>query len=146
MSTRPSRSTSFSGDTPHFLRTSSMRKDGRTALFRVHPDPPPREDGTGTLMNWLDEPLALSVDVKLYERFHRMNALWFTVLEVLVPCIRISPMRMAPYNGHAHDRCCRAVDGSCRSGVLIATGAPPVPRTTSSEVWTPFWGGAFWAV
>ena len=48
------------------------------------------------LMPWLDELVALSVEGKFTERFHRMQALWFAIADVFVPYVRISPVRLSP--------------------------------------------------
>lgn len=53
-------------------------------------------DRAGLIMPWLDEMVALSADGKFHERFHRLQALWFAVVDVMVPFIRISPVRLTP--------------------------------------------------
>ncbi len=55
------------------------------------------EDRSGMLMPWLDELVALSVDGVYRERFHRMQALWFSVMDQVAPFIRISPYRTSPH-------------------------------------------------
>ena len=42
------------------------------------------EDRAGMLMPWRDEPVALSLDGPAPTRFHRMQALLFAVLDVLL--------------------------------------------------------------
>lgn len=54
------------------------------------------EDRVGALMPWLDELVALSVDGPVPERFYRMQALLFAVLDVVIPFIRTSPARRSP--------------------------------------------------
>lgn len=54
------------------------------------------EDRAGLLMPWLDELVALSVDGPVPERFYRMQALLFAVLDVVVPFIRTSSARRSP--------------------------------------------------
>lgn len=54
------------------------------------------EDRTGMLTPWLDELVALSIDGPAPERFYRMQALLFAVLDVVVPFIRTSPARRSP--------------------------------------------------
>lgn len=53
-------------------------------------------DRAGVLMPWLDEMVALSIDGRYRERFHRMQALWFAVTDVLAPFIKVSPVRLTP--------------------------------------------------
>ncbi|GAA1558380.1 helix-turn-helix transcriptional regulator [Brevibacterium picturae] len=54
------------------------------------------EDRAGLLMPWLDEMVALSVEGAYRERFHRMQALWFSVIDQVTPFIRITPYRISP--------------------------------------------------
>ena len=54
------------------------------------------KDRTGMLMPWLDELVALSVSGLFRERFHRMQALWFSVADVFVPFVHVSPVRLTP--------------------------------------------------
>lgn len=54
------------------------------------------EDRSGMLMPWLDELVALSVDGAYRERFHRMQALWFSVIDQVAPFIQVSPIRTSP--------------------------------------------------
>jgi AraC-like DNA-binding protein len=51
------------------------------------------EDRAGMLMPWLDELVALSVDGRFVENFHRMQALWFSVAHVVAPFIATTPTR-----------------------------------------------------
>ena len=51
------------------------------------------EDRAGQLMPWLDELVALSIEARPVENFHRMQALWFSVSHVIVPFIKTSPIR-----------------------------------------------------
>ena len=44
-------------------------------------------------MPWLDELVALSIEARPVENFHRMQALWFSVSHVIVPFIKTSPIR-----------------------------------------------------
>lgn len=50
-------------------------------------------DRTGMIMPWLDEMVALSLDGLSPERFYRMQALLFAVLDVVTPYIRTSRLR-----------------------------------------------------
>lgn len=54
------------------------------------------EDRTGMLMPWLDELVALSVGGKFTKRFHRMQALWFAIVDVFIPFVHVSPIRLTP--------------------------------------------------
>ena len=54
------------------------------------------EDRIGLLMPWLDELVALSIEGKYRERFHRVQALWFSIVDHLVPFIRTSSIHKAP--------------------------------------------------
>nr|WP_277925285.1 AraC family transcriptional regulator [Sediminivirga luteola] len=51
------------------------------------------EDRAGMLMPWLDELVAISVDDAAPERFYRLQALMFAVLDVIVPFVTITPVR-----------------------------------------------------
>ncbi|WP_145000521.1 helix-turn-helix domain-containing protein [Kocuria rhizophila] len=53
-------------------------------------------DRAGTVVSWLDEMVALSVEEQFRERFNRLQALWFAVMDVLGPFIRVSPVRLTP--------------------------------------------------
>lgn len=54
------------------------------------------ENRSGLLMPWLDEMVALSVDGAGRQRFHRMQALWFSVIDQVAPYVGVSPMRTSP--------------------------------------------------
>ncbi|WP_235934096.1 helix-turn-helix transcriptional regulator [Paramicrobacterium chengjingii] len=54
------------------------------------------EDRVGLLMPWLDELVALTVEGVNRERFHRMQALWFSIMDQISPLIRITPVRESP--------------------------------------------------
>jgi len=54
------------------------------------------EDRVGLLMPWLDELVALSVDGLYRERFHRMQALWHSVIDQVAPFIQVSPVKTMP--------------------------------------------------
>ncbi len=51
------------------------------------------EDRVGMLTPWLDELVALSIDGPSPERFYRMQALLFAVLDVVTPFVRTTPVR-----------------------------------------------------
>lgn len=51
------------------------------------------EDRTGMLTPWLDELVALSIDGPSPQRFYRLQALLFAVLDVITPYIATSPVR-----------------------------------------------------
>ena len=48
------------------------------------------------VMPWLDEMVALSIEGCFPQRFNRLQALWFAVMDVRAPHIRISPVRLTP--------------------------------------------------
>lgn len=54
------------------------------------------EDRAGLLAPWLDELVALSVDGLYQERFHRMQALWHSVIDQVAPFIHVSPAMTKP--------------------------------------------------
>lgn len=51
------------------------------------------EDRVGMLMPWLDELVAISIDSRASERFYRLQALLFAVLDVIVPFVTTTPVR-----------------------------------------------------
>ncbi|WP_042543486.1 helix-turn-helix domain-containing protein [Leucobacter komagatae] len=61
------------------------------------------EDRTGMLMPWLDELVARSIDGGFEHNFHRMQALWFAIADVVTPFINVSPVRQSPTQ-RAHSR------------------------------------------
>jgi AraC-like DNA-binding protein len=54
------------------------------------------EDRAGMLMPWLDELVALSLDGPSPDRFYRMQALLFAVLDVVTPYVKTTPTRRSP--------------------------------------------------
>ena len=50
-------------------------------------------DRAGQLMPWLDELVALSIEARPVENFHRMQALWFSIAHVIFPFIKTSLIR-----------------------------------------------------
>lgn len=52
-------------------------------------------DRVGMLTPWLDELVALSLDGPSPDHFYRMQALLFTVLDVVTPYVRTTPVRRA---------------------------------------------------
>ena len=53
------------------------------------------EQHAGLLMPWLDELVGLSLD-DAHARFHRMQALWFNVMDRIAPHIRVTDHRVSP--------------------------------------------------
>lgn len=51
------------------------------------------EARAGMLMPWLDELVALSLDGPSPEKFYRLQALLFAVLDVITPCVKTTPVR-----------------------------------------------------
>lgn len=54
------------------------------------------EDRAGLLTPWLDEMATLSANDLDRERFPRMQALWFSIIDQVAPFIRVSPVRTSP--------------------------------------------------
>lgn len=54
------------------------------------------ENRVGMLVPWLDELVALSLDGPSPDRFYRMQALLFAVLDVVTPYVRTTPVRRTP--------------------------------------------------
>lgn len=54
------------------------------------------EDRAGTLMPWLDELVRLSIDGDCMRRFNRVQALWFSVADVIAPFVTFTPVRSSP--------------------------------------------------
>lgn len=54
------------------------------------------EDRMGMMMAWLDEMVALSLAGQFQRRFHRLQALWFAIMDVVTPYVRVSPVRLTP--------------------------------------------------
>lgn len=50
----------------------------------------------GMVMPWLDELVALTIEDRPMENFHRMQALWFSVAHVLTPFVKTTPIRQSP--------------------------------------------------
>ena len=53
------------------------------------------EDRTGMLMPWLDELVALSIDGGFGSHFHRMQALWFSIADVVMPFLKVTQIRQS---------------------------------------------------
>lgn len=53
------------------------------------------EEHAGLLMPWLDELVAMSLDEKR-ARFHRMQALWFAIMDRIAPHIHVTDRRVSP--------------------------------------------------
>lgn len=51
-------------------------------------------DRAGLISPWLDEMVALSAEGKFHERFPRLQSLWFAVVDVLAPFVRVSSVRL----------------------------------------------------
>lgn len=61
------------------------------------------EHRAGMLIPWVDELVALTTNGIARERFHRAQALWFSIIDQVSPFIRVSPHRIAP-SQRAHIR------------------------------------------
>lgn len=53
-------------------------------------------DRAGSMMPWLDEMVALSIEKRFPQRFNRLQALWFAIMDVLAPFIHVSNVRLTP--------------------------------------------------
>lgn len=53
------------------------------------------EARAGMLMPWLDELVALSVEGDFVRHYYRMQALWFQIMYVIAPFVRVSPVRVS---------------------------------------------------
>lgn len=53
------------------------------------------EDRAGMLMPWLDELVKLSMDGHFARDYFRIQALWFSITDVIAPFIRVSPVRVS---------------------------------------------------
>jgi len=53
------------------------------------------EDRAGMLLPWVDELVALTTDGIARQRFHRAQALWFSIIDQVSPFIRVSSRRIA---------------------------------------------------
>ncbi|GAB3062900.1 hypothetical protein GCM10027079_32290 [Sediminivirga luteola] len=54
------------------------------------------EDRAGMLMPWLDELVALSLNGPSPDRFYRMQALLFALLDIVTPYVKTTPTRRSP--------------------------------------------------
>lgn len=77
----------------------SDRLDARDLVKAMYVEPAQilhlGEDRARMLMPWLDELVKLTVDDQLIPRFNRVQALLFSVTDVVAPLIRVSPVRMS---------------------------------------------------
>ena len=78
------------------------------------------EDRAGSLMPWLDELVAVSVEGDFADRFYRMQSLLFAVMDVLAPFIKVSPIRTSL---SARSRTRPTQPGSSDSSVVGPPGA-----------------------
>lgn len=61
------------------------------------------EDRAGMLLPWLDELVAFSLDGDFVRHYYRIQALWFQIMYVVAPFIKVSPVRISP-SQRAHIR------------------------------------------
>lgn len=61
------------------------------------------EEKAGMLMPWLDELVKLSIDGRFARDYFRIQALWFSITDVIAPFIKLSPVRVSP-SQRAHIR------------------------------------------
>jgi AraC-like DNA-binding protein len=55
------------------------------------------------LMPWLDELVSPSIDGNFVRHYYRIHALWFQIMYVVAPFIKVSPVRVSP-SQRAHIR------------------------------------------
>lgn len=76
------------------------RLDARGFTEKVYSDPAQilrlGEHRTGMMMAWLDEMVALSLDGQFQRRFHRLQALWFAIMDVVTSYVRRSSVQLTP--------------------------------------------------
>ena len=53
------------------------------------------KERTGMLMPWLDELVERSINGGFAHHFHRMQALWFAIADVVTPFLKITPIRQS---------------------------------------------------
>ncbi|MDR5701799.1 AraC family transcriptional regulator [Agromyces aerolatus] len=88
------------------------------------------EDRAGMLMPWLDELVALSLDGPSPEKFYRLQALLFAVLDVITPYVRTTPVRRsptqrkAPHLGPASHRQFAPLRNEARQAADLLSDAP----------------------
>lgn len=74
------------------------RLDARGFAEKVYSEPAQilhlGRDHAGLTMPWVDEMVALSAAGLFYERFPRLLSLWFAVVDVTAPFVRVSPVRL----------------------------------------------------
>lgn len=56
-------------------------------------------DRAGMLMPWVDEMVAISAACLYHEKFHHLLARWFDLLDVFVPFVRITRVRLTALQG-----------------------------------------------
>ena len=82
-------------------------------------------DRAGLMMPWLDELVTLSAAGRFHERFPRLQSLWFAVVDVIAPSIRVSPVRLSRLQ-RARSRpfpSCERVLGPLRREVMLVRDA-----------------------
>lgn len=76
----------------------SDRLDARELVEKMYVEPAQilrlGEQRAGMLMPWLDELTRLTVEGLYMKRFHRIQALWFSLADVIAPFVRVSPVRL----------------------------------------------------
>lgn len=88
------------------------------------------ENRAGMLMPWLDELVALSLDGPSPDRFYRMQALLFAVLDVIRPYVKTTPVRRSPtqrkstHPGPSYSRQFTPLRAEARQAVELLRSAP----------------------
>ncbi len=74
------------------------RLDAQSFAEKVYSEPAQvlhlGRDRAGLVLPWLDEMVALSAGGQFHERFPRLQSLWFAVVDVIAPYVRVSPVRL----------------------------------------------------
>lgn len=88
------------------------------------------ENRAGMLMPWLDELVALSLNGPSPDRFYRMQALLFAVLDVITPHVKTTPVRRSPtqrkstHPGPSYSRQFAPLRAEARQAVELLRSAP----------------------
>lgn len=93
------------------------------------------EDRAGMLMPWLDELVVLSLDGDFVRHYYRIQALWFQIMYVVAPFIKVSPVRISP-SQRAHIRPTLPRDRRFAPLRVEARKAAGLLREAPSRRWT----------
>jgi AraC-like DNA-binding protein len=93
------------------------------------------EDRAGMLLPWLDELVAFSLDGDFVRHYYRIQALWFQIMYVVAPFIKVSPVRISP-SQRAHIRPTLPRDRRFAPLRVEARKAAGLLREAPSQRWT----------